>query len=79
MLRPCVARAIVVDVPEIPRLPGADQPAAPGARYVTRPDTGLPHPPETLVVRAVTPRNSLLRRHQSSTLKTGRESDCAGS
>jgi hypothetical protein len=79
MLRPCVLRAVVVDVPEIPRLARNDRQPATRARHITGENAPLPQPSKTLVIRPITPRDRLLRRHQTSTLKNGeKRSDCAG-
>jgi hypothetical protein len=72
-------RTIDIRVPQIPRRPRNDQTTTPSAGDISRGDSRFPQPPQTLVIRPVTPRNSLLRRHQSSTLKKGGETrDSAG-
>jgi hypothetical protein len=50
MLGPGVLRAIVVDVPEIPRLARNDQTTAPGARDISEGNSRIPQPAQTLVI-----------------------------
>lgn len=73
MLGPSVPRTVTVDVPQIPRLASDDQPTAPSTRHLAGRYPRLPESAKTLVIRAVTPCDRLLRGHRPSTLKTGRD------
>ena len=68
-----ILRAVVIGVSQIPGLARNDQPAAAGARHVTRRNPRLPHAPQTLMRRAVTPLNRLLRRQIALNSDSGRE------